>query len=155
MVTTIPRSSSGSKPVLARLSGRIPCPIERGMIGSTRSDARATMSVEDFVTRKVRPEYRDIVAALRTLMRECAPQAREIISYGVPMYRQRRTLAVISPTRKGITFAFSRGAQFEDKYGLLEGVGKVSKNVRMKNLEDVNHKALRYYIRQALEFDNE
>jgi len=55
--------------------------------------------------------------------------------------------------RRAITFAFSRGAQFEDKYGLLEGDGKVSKNVRMKNLEDVNHKALRYYIRQALALD--
>jgi len=112
------------------------------------------MTVDDFVTQRVLPQYWDIVAELRELMRECAPDAKEILSYGVPMYRRRRTLAVISPTKKGITFAFSRGAEFEDEYGLLEGVGRVSKNVRMKDLKEVNQEALRYYIKQALEFDD-
>jgi hypothetical protein len=50
-----------------------------------------------------------------------------------PLYKQNRTLAAVSPPKKGITLAFSRGADFEGKYGLLEGVGKVSKNVRMKD----------------------
>ncbi len=54
----------------------------------------------------------------------------------------------------GITFAFSRGAEFEDRYGLLEGAGKVSKNVRMKSLKGVNEAALRYYIKQALALDD-
>lgn len=66
----------------------------------------------------------------------------------------KRATAVISPTKQGITFAFSRGASFEDRYGLLEGVGKVSKNVRMKNLREVDKEALRYYIEQALELDS-
>lgn len=90
---------------------------------------------------------------IRELMKECAPNAKEIISYGIPAYRVRRILAVISPTKKDITFAFSRGAEFEDKYNLLQGVGKVSKHVKIKNLADANHEALRYYIKQALEFD--
>jgi hypothetical protein len=30
----------------------------------------------------------------------------------------------------------------------------VSKNVRMKDLKEVNQEALRYYIKQALEFDD-
>ena len=75
------------------------------------------------------------------------------ISYGIPAYKGKRMLAVISPTKKDITFAFSRGADFEDKYKLLEGVGKVSKHVKIKDLEDVNKDALRYYIKQALKFD--
>jgi hypothetical protein len=111
------------------------------------------MTVDEFVKQRVLPEYRDIVVELRKLMRQNAPDAREIMSYGVPMYRQKRTLAVISPTKKGITFAFSRGADFKDKYGLLEGVGRVSKNVRMSDLKEVNKVALRYYIKQALDFD--
>jgi uncharacterized protein YdhG (YjbR/CyaY superfamily) len=72
------------------------------------------MTVDEFVATKVLPEYRDIVMALRTLMKECAPNAREVISYGIPAYKGRRILAVISPTKKGITFAFSRGAEFEE-----------------------------------------
>jgi hypothetical protein len=111
------------------------------------------MTVDEFVEKRVLPEYRDIVAELRKLLRTYAPEARELISYGVPMYRQKRTLAVISPTKKGITLAFSRGGSFEDTYGLLEGEGKVSKNVRMKDLKAVNKPALRYYIKQAIDFD--
>jgi hypothetical protein len=78
-----------------------------------------------------------------------------MISYGIPAFKGRRILAVISPTKKGITLAFSRGAEFDDSYGLLEGVGKVSKNVRMSRMEDFNQDALRYYIKQALELDED
>ena len=111
------------------------------------------MTVDEFVQARVLPEYREIVAAFRKLMKEHAPDAVEMISYGIPAYKARRILAVISPTKKGITFAFSRGAEFEDKYGLLEGVGNVSKNIRISRLKDLNKPALRYYIKQALAFD--
>ena len=94
------------------------------------------MTVDEFVQTKVLAEYREIVAAIRSLMKECAPDAKEMISYGIPAYKGRLMLAVISPTKKGITLAFSRGADFEDTYGLLEGVGKVSKNVRMSRMEN-------------------
>ena len=113
------------------------------------------MTVDEFVETKVLREYRDIAMAFRTLMKAYAPNATELISYGIPAYKGRRILAVISPTKKGITFAFSRGAEFEDKYGLLEGVGKVSKNVRIAGLKGFNEAALRYYIQQALDRDAE
>lgn len=116
--------------------------------------SKAELTVDEFVERRVLPQYRDIVTEIRKLMRECAPDVQEVISYGIPTYRGRRGLAVISPTKQGITLAFSRGASFQDRYGLLEGVGKVSKNVRMKDLKEVNRPALRYYIRQALELDS-
>ena len=111
------------------------------------------MTVDDFVRTKVLPEFQPIVAVIRELMKECAPDAKEVINYGIPAYKAKRILAVISPTKKDITFAFSRGAEFEDKYGLLRGVGKVSKHVKIKKLAEVNKDALRYYIQQALEFD--
>jgi hypothetical protein len=109
--------------------------------------------VDEFVQTKVLPEFWPIVALIRELMKECAPNAQELVSYGVPAYRVKRIVAVISPTKKDITFSFSRGAQFEDKYGLLRGVGKSSRHVKIKRLADANRDALRYYIQQALEFD--
>ena len=72
---------------------------------------------------------------------------------GFPPGNCERIIAVISPTKRDITFSFSRGAQFEDKYDLLRGVGKSSKHVKIKNLDGVNKEALGYYIRQALELD--
>jgi hypothetical protein len=114
---------------------------------------KKTLTVDNFVKHKVLPEHKDIVAMIRKLMRELAPNAREMIGYGIPVWKGNRILAVISPTKRDITFAFSRGAEFEDKYGLLQGVGKVSKHVKIRDPKDVNKDALRYYIRQALEFD--
>jgi hypothetical protein len=111
--------------------------------------------VDEFIKKKVLPEYRVIAIRVRDLMCECAPNVWEGISYGIPMWKGRLALAVMNPTKKGITFAFSQGAKFEDKYGLLEGEGKVSKNVRMKSLDELNEEALRYYIAQALKIDEE
>lgn len=113
-----------------------------------------SVEVDEFIATRVLPQYRDIAARLRALMAECAPDAEEVISYGIPMWKRKRMLAVLSPTKKGITFALSQGAHFEDRYGLLEGVGTRSKNVRMKSLADWNDEALRYYIAQALQHDD-
>ena len=111
------------------------------------------MTVDEFVRTKVLPELRPVVAMMRELMKECAPEARESISYGIPAYKLRRIIAVISPTKKDITFSFSRGAQFKDKYGLLKGVGKSSKHVKIKSLAAADKAALRYYIKQAVKLD--
>jgi hypothetical protein len=111
------------------------------------------MTVDDFVKTKVLPEFQPVVAMIRALMKECAPNAKEMISYGIPAYKAKRIVAVISPTKKDITLSFSRGVQFKDKYGLLRGVGKSSRHVKIKNLARANQDALRYYIQQALELD--
>ena len=110
-------------------------------------------TIDDFVEQKVAPEHRAIVGTLRELMKKYAPDAKEVLTYGILGWRQKRILAVISPTKKDITFAFSRGADFTDRHGLLRGVGKVSKHVKIKRVSDINEPALRDYIEQALELD--
>lgn len=77
--------------------------------------------VEEFIQARVLPQYHGIVAMLRRLMRECAPDAQEVLTYGILGWRGRRMLAVISPTKKGITFAFSRGAEFDDNTACSKG----------------------------------
>jgi hypothetical protein len=111
------------------------------------------MTVDEFVKAKVPPEFRPIVGAVRGLMREFAPGAREAISYGMPTYGQDKPVAWINASKSGITFGFRQGACFEDKYGLLRGVAKHARNVRMKTLDDVNKPALKYYIKQAVKLD--
>jgi uncharacterized protein YdhG (YjbR/CyaY superfamily) len=112
-------------------------------------------TTDEFLKHRVLPEHRPIVAWLRTMMREFAPEAREEIGYGILMWKQRRALAVVSPTKKDITFAFSRGAKFQDKFELLQGVGKVSKHIKIKDVKDTPKATLKYYIKQALQFDAE
>ena len=112
------------------------------------------MNVDEFVKIKVLPEYRDIVELIRKYMREMASDAQECVGYGIPVYKRNRIFAVISPSKKGITFSFSRGTEFEDKYALLKGVGKVSKHLKFKSVDEVKKGVLRYYIKQALELDS-
>ena len=111
------------------------------------------MTVDEFVEKKVLPEFRPVVGAIRSLMKEYAPREQEGISYGIPMYGLKRPVAWINPSKTGVTFGFRQGANFEDRYGLLRGAGKQAKHVRMKSLADVNKSALRYYIKQAVELD--
>ncbi|MBI5876116.1 MAG: DUF1801 domain-containing protein [Chloroflexi bacterium] len=110
-------------------------------------------TVDEFVEAKVLPELWPVVALIRKLMKENAPKAQELISYGIPAYKTERIIAVISPTKKDITLSFSRGAQFDDKYDMLRGVGKSSKHVKIKSIADANATALRYYIKQAVKMD--
>jgi hypothetical protein len=110
-------------------------------------------SVDEFIQARVLPEFHPVVALIRALMQECAPEVTELVSYGIPAYKGRKILAVISPTKKDITFSFSRGGQFEDKYGLLRGEGKSSRHVKIKNVATANLEALRYYIHQAVALD--
>lgn len=112
------------------------------------------MSVDEFVKNKVLPEYKDIVELIRQYMREMAPDVQEMISYGIPAYKRNKIIAVISPTKKDITLSFSHGTEFEDKYGLLRGVGKVSRHIKFKKVDDVKKEVLEYYIKQALEIDS-
>jgi hypothetical protein len=111
------------------------------------------ITVDEFVKTKVLLQFQPVVTELRKLICQAAPNATEVMSYGIPNYRGKRGLAVISPAKTHITLAFSRGAEFEDKYGLLEGVGKVSKNLRFRDISDINKEAIHYYMKQALKLD--
>ncbi len=109
--------------------------------------------VDEFVKENVLPEFQDLAEMVRELMRKTAPKATEEISYGLPMWIGTHVLAWISPNRQGITFGFKDGAYFDDPYDLLKGKGKHARHVKLKSVEAANKKALRHYIKQALERD--
>jgi len=113
------------------------------------------MTVDEFVKARVAPEFQPVVAMLRKLMHETVPEAKEQISYGIPMWKRNRIFVFMNPTKKDITFGFSRGLSFDDKYGLLKGVGKVGRHIKVKNTKDISREVLEYYIRQAVKFDDE
>lgn len=110
-------------------------------------------TVDEFVKEKIPPEFHDIVKMLRELMRECAPHATEQIYYGLPMWKGKWPLAWVSPSKRDITFGFTYGVEFDDRFGLLKGKGKNARHVKIRKLADANQEALRYYIQQAVERD--
>ena len=112
------------------------------------------MTVDEFVKASVAPEFKPVVAAIRALMKECAPNAEEVMSYGMPVYKGKSLFAWINPPKKEVTLSFTRGVKMEDRYGLLGGTAKAgTRHVKMKNISELNKPALRYYIKQALKLD--
>ncbi len=117
-------------------------------------------SVALFIESKVLPEYQPIVDKFRGLIKKEFIDIQEEMRggtekyYGVPVYRYNRIVITLSPTKKGITFSFTDGKMFEDKYSLLEGEGNKTRNLRVKNIDEYNDEILRYYIKQARAFDS-
>lgn len=117
-------------------------------------------AIELFIESKVLLEYQSIVAKFRAFIKNEFPDLKEEMRggtekyYGVPVYRYNRIIITLSPTKKGITFSFTDGKKFQDKYSLLEGEGNKSLNLRLSKLEDYKDEILRYYIKQAIAFDS-
>ncbi|SRR5581483_8380610 len=112
------------------------------------------MTVDDYVNSRVPPEHRDTVAMLRGLVRECAPQAEELVSYDMPVFRANgKIFAWIIPSQKHISFGLREGAALEDKFNLLRGVAKHARNIKLKSADGVSLEVLRYYIVQAVDRD--
>ncbi|MFI0424141.1 DUF1801 domain-containing protein [Spongiactinospora sp. 9N601] len=111
-------------------------------------------AIEEYVQTKVQPQHRPLVATLRDLVREHAPQASEVIAYGSLAWKGTRNLAIISAAKTHLTLAFDRGAEFTDPHGLLKGVGKRTRHVKITKPEDIDPAALRDYITQAVALDS-
>jgi hypothetical protein len=113
----------------------------------------STQAIDDYVAAKVAPGQQPIVGLLRDLMKDGAPDANEVIAYGSLAWKATKMLAIVSVSKTHITFAFERGAEFSDDHGLLDGVGKKTRHVKLKKAEDVDQAALRDYIAQAVALD--
>lgn len=114
----------------------------------------AAVTVDDYVNSKVLPEHRETVVMVRALVRECAPHAEEVVSYGMPVFKaDNRIFAWILANKKDITFSFRAGASLEDKFNVLRGSGKHARHIKINRADSVDREVLRYYIKAALELD--
>jgi len=112
-----------------------------------------------FMERRVLEKHRPIVNSFRELMKRVAPEAIERMRggteayYSVPVYRVKRDVIAISPSKSAVTFSFTKGASFNDPHALLTGKGKVSRTVIVRDIKDFPEEALADFIRQAVEKD--
>lgn len=109
--------------------------------------------VDAFIAQNVRPEYHDLVAVLREVMTEAAPDAELTMSYGLPMWKGRGYLAYLSPSQRGITFGFPYGAHFADPHGVLQGRAKHARHIKYCEVGDVDDSVLRSCVAQAVAGD--
>ncbi len=59
-------------------------------------------------------------------------------------------ICTIIPSKKGLKLGFNRGTELPDPDKLLEGTGKMSRYVEIRNAEQINSPAMRKLIESAL-----
>ena len=114
----------------------------------------------EFVEQHVLEEHQSIVWEFCEHIAAVGPEASMRMRgvgtekyYSVPVFRVKRDIVAISPSKRGITFSFTQGASFRDRYGILTGTGKKSRTVVVRRIEEYPREALTDLIRQAVEKD--
>lgn len=111
---------------------------------------------EHFITELVRPEYRAVAEAFIALVETTVPELRPGMRGGtekyisVPVWRLARDVIVMSPSQRGLTISFAKGAQFEDAARLLGGKGKNSRTLLLRRTDDVQRPEMISFLRQAV-----
>jgi len=114
--------------------------------------ATGNPAVDRFVA-QVDPALRDIVEALRLMIRTEAPELREIMRMDVPMYALRSEVCYIAPYSKHVNLGFLDGSALQDPDRLLEGTGKRLRHVKIQSPADADTPKLRSILREAVAHD--
>lgn len=116
-------------------------------MGRTEQD-----SVDAYIAEQ--PEtMREMVAELRTMIRDEAPAAVEAVKWGHPTYGQGPDVCYVSAFTRHVNLGFFRGAELDDPEGLLEGSGKRLRHVKLRPGEPWPRASLRALVREAFELE--
>ena len=94
---------------------------------------------------------REVIERLREVVRESAPEAVECIKWGQPVFEQGGPFAYARPAGSHVTFGFWRGADLDDRAGVLEGSGDRMRHVKLHEADDVDAAVLGVFVRQAVD----
>ena len=96
------------------------------------------------------PGLTEIITALRELVKATAPDLEEAVKYGGVVYlRDGELLGGIFLRKAFVTMEFSFGNRLQDEAKLLEGTGKLRRNLKFQDLQDIETKRAEYFIEQA------
>ena len=88
--------------------------------------------------------------ALRAAVREAAPEARESIKWGQPVYESDGPFAALKAYPRWVTLTFWRGAALPDTAGILAGDGDRMKHARFASVEEVAAAPVAELVRAAV-----
>jgi len=108
----------------------------------------ALPEIEGYV-RSLPPPIVPIVNRLRQLVRDAAPEARELLDPNGPVYDSNGLFARIEAGDRQVLITFLKGAQLEAEEGLLLGQG-VTRALSVDSLEGLRESVLKGLVRQAV-----
>jgi hypothetical protein len=92
----------------------------------------------------------EVVLALRDLVREAAPEAKESIKWAQPVYEENGPFCYIKAFKNHVNFGFWRGVDLPDEAGILEGSGEKMRHVKLTNLEGIREDVFQDLVRAAV-----
>lgn len=110
-----------------------------------------------FVETKVQAGLRPIALKFWKLVAREAPELTPGMRGGtekyirVPIWRLKRDVMVLSPSREALTISFANGALFDDPEGLLGGAGKTSRTLKLRTVSDLESPSIRSFLRQVVQ----
>ena len=91
----------------------------------------------------------EILQELRKIVFAKYPKVNEKIIYGGIMFSvDDEDFGGVFSYKNHISFEFGEGYKFDDPDKLLEGDGKFRRHLKIKTLEDVNEKKVKFFVAQ-------
>jgi hypothetical protein len=112
-------------------------------------------SVEEFFSHFDKHVF-ELAMKLREVILSNLPGISEVIDIPAKMvaysYGQKYSelICIIIPSKKGVKLGFNRGKDLPDPNGLLEGTGKISRYIVIKEEEQIKSKVLKKLLQDAL-----
>ncbi len=104
--------------------------------------------IEGYV-RSLPPPIVPIVNRLRQVVREAAPEARELLDPNGPAYDANGLFARIEASDREVLVMFLRGSQLEVEDGTLAGDGEI-RSLAVDSIENIRESVLQGLVRQAV-----
>jgi uncharacterized protein YdeI (YjbR/CyaY-like superfamily) len=117
---------------------------------------RTNPKVDAFLKNKKHPLTKEI-QRVREIILQTSDKIEEDIKWSSPTFMYKGNIASFYFNAKNlVSLMFHTGASIQDKYGLLEGEGKVSRVARFADMKDIekNKKALENIIKNWIKMQD-
>ena len=111
-------------------------------------------TVDDYIAAVPAP-LTAVAEALRAAVREAAPDARESIKWGQPVYDMGGPFAALKAYPRWVTLTFWRGGTLADPTGILAGDGDRMKHARFATVDEVQAAPVGDLVRAAVALNAE
>jgi hypothetical protein len=91
-----------------------------------------------------------IVANVRQIVRQAAPEATESFKWAQPVYETNGPFCYIKAFKNYVNFGFWRGVDLDDPQGLLQGTGEKMRHVKLADVADIDEPVFSSFVRQAV-----
>jgi hypothetical protein len=95
---------------------------------------------------------REICQALRALILENFPQMREEYKWRAPAYNyDGKRICILGGFKEHANIELFYGARLQDSQGRIEGLGKNTRHIKIKSIEEIDRRYFVDLIRQSVE----